>query len=407
MADAFPVSEPARAASFAAAGDGPLLLALSGGGDSTALLHGLAGRGPLIACVVDHGVRAEAAAESALVANRARALGVAARVVRLSGLGAAPSQAALRRGRYGALIDVAREAGARAIALAHTLDDQAETLMLRAQANTGWRGLAGMRALAPAPLWPDGRGIVLTRPLLRARRAALRAWLTARGAAWIEDSSNDNARFARVRIRRLLQGLEAQGFDLARFGAIADRIGAALDEETHAARAWLAGAVNEAGALSLTWTPAPEAVRARALSAALIAASGAQRAPSAEAVVRLARAIEGGGFRGRTLHGCRIAESRGRIVLTRDPGAIAGRGGGPAQPALTLAQGQAAVWDGRLAVRCGSETIVLRPDPAGRGAPLVETQAGVLSLPEARAAGALEAEWLIAARLSDILFTPP
>ena len=86
-----------------------------------------------------------------------------------------------------------------------------ETVLMRAAAGSNWRGLAGMAPLAPVPLWPEGRGLMLARPLLGARREALRKMLRARGAEWIEDPANADPAFERVRARAALSALEAKG----------------------------------------------------------------------------------------------------------------------------------------------------------------------------------------------------
>src|SRR5512145_1318327 len=190
----------------AAAGDGPIQLALSGGGDSVALLHLMIdqiGAPRVRAAVVDHALRAGSAADARRAHAFARALGVEAAVVTLAwpSAGAKRAQRAARQARYAALCDRARAIGARVIAAAHTADDQAETVLMRAAAGSNWRGLAGMAPLAPVPLWPEGRGLVLARPLLGARREALRTMLRARGAEWIEDPANADPTFERVRAR--------------------------------------------------------------------------------------------------------------------------------------------------------------------------------------------------------------
>ncbi|NWG53620.1 MAG: tRNA lysidine(34) synthetase TilS, partial [Hydrogenophilaceae bacterium] len=183
---------------------GPVVLGFSGGGDSTALLRRLSGLERLTAIIVDHALRPGSQEDAARAARFAEALGVPARIVTLAWPpGAKRTQAALRRARHVALYEAARSVGASVVALAHTADDQAETVMMRA-ARVGWRRAAGMAPLSPAPIWPEGRGIVIARPLLDVRRKALRAWLTAQGAEWIEDPANENAAFERVRVRRRL-----------------------------------------------------------------------------------------------------------------------------------------------------------------------------------------------------------
>ncbi len=177
-----------------------LLVAVSGGPDSTALLHALHHlslrlRVELRAATVDHGLRPESAAEASLVAQRCRALGVPCDVLTVDVKAArgphVSLQEAARNVRLQALEESASLHGCARVALAHTADDQAETVLFRILRGTGLAGLAGI---------PYQRGIFI-RPLLDVRRAAILAYLGKRRVPFIEDPSNRNRHFARVRIR--------------------------------------------------------------------------------------------------------------------------------------------------------------------------------------------------------------
>ncbi len=180
-----------------------VLVAFSGGPDSTALLHLLHGlreeRGwHLRAAHYDHGLREGSAGEARRVADRAEELGVPCRVGRPDGSLPA-KQEALRRARYGFLREAAREVDADRIATGHQADDQAETVLFRILRGTGVRGLGGI---------PERRGDVV-RPLLPFRREELRSWLEERGIPWLDDPSNRDPRWARARIRtRVMPALE-------------------------------------------------------------------------------------------------------------------------------------------------------------------------------------------------------
>lgn len=338
-------------------GDGPLLIALSGGGDSVALLHLLHETlepSRLHAACVDHGLRSGSDADAARAVGFAEALGVSARVLTLDWKGAPRrAQEAARAARYAARCAEARRAGARFIVLGHTRDDQAETVLLRAARGSGWRGLSGMAALAPAPLWPEGRELRLARPLLGARRDALRDALRARGAGWIEDPANANAAFARVRTRAALA--ELPGFDPMRLAMLAERLAprvAALDAQ---ALALIAEAVSfdaDRIAISRAVWRGPRAVRERALTALITAAGAHPRGPAPEQATELAEQIESGGFKGATLAGAALAARAGGVIrIGRDPGALAGRADGATAIApLLLPSGAEAVWDRRLAL---------------------------------------------------------
>jgi tRNA(Ile)-lysidine synthase len=233
------------AAGVPAAGDG-VAVAVSGGADSLALLHALRVlAGPrdwrLAVVTVDHGLRPGSAADAAFVADHAKALGLPALVSTLGPKDLEPHrrsgpEGAARAARYEALWPAADELGCRWLATGHTLDDQAETVLLQLLRGAGPDGLAGMAVRS-------GR---LLRPLLAARRAETRACCVALGLAWREDPTNADDGPLRNRVRqRLLPLLEelrpGTTQTLARTAALA------ADE-----RDWLDPLVAEALAATLT-----------------------------------------------------------------------------------------------------------------------------------------------------------
>ncbi len=191
-----------------AAGNAPVVVALSGGGDSLALLHLLCerlGAAKLHAIVVDHGLRSGAAEDARRALCFANAAGVIGEIATLAWPhGPKRAQQAAREARYRALCERARSIGARVMGLGHAGDDQAETLLMRAAAGSGWRGLAAMMPIAPAPVWPEGCGMLVVRPLLSVRREALRSYLRSTRVDWLEDPANANPTFERVRTRARL-----------------------------------------------------------------------------------------------------------------------------------------------------------------------------------------------------------
>lgn len=190
-----------------------VLCACSGGPDSTALLHVLGRlreRLPfsLVAHGVDHGLRAEAAAELDVAARVAASLKVPFAITRVAVTPGGNLQARAREARFGALRAAARRAGATRIATGHTADDRAETVLIRLLRGAGPEGLA---ALPPAAPLPDGAGdaarggaITLIRPLILARRVDVAAHLARHRIAAASDPSNEDPRFLRVRVRREL-----------------------------------------------------------------------------------------------------------------------------------------------------------------------------------------------------------
>jgi tRNA(Ile)-lysidine synthase len=223
-----PVSEAETDVLFADLADArSLLLAVSGGPDSTALLALAArwrkrlARGPnLIAVTIDHGLRPEARREAAAVKRLAASLGVPHRTLRW--VDAKPRtgvQEKARLARYDLLRREAHRHGARHVVTAHTLDDQAETILFRMARGSGLAGLAGMaRATAQAD------DMLLVRPFLRLPKARLLATLKAQALPFIDDPSNRDPRFARARLRPLIGQLAAEGLDADRLALLALRM---------------------------------------------------------------------------------------------------------------------------------------------------------------------------------------
>jgi len=213
-----------------------VVVAVSGGPDSMALLSALArwrdlGATPrLLAATVDHGLRPQGAGDADLAAALAGRLGVEHR--RLAWTGDKPDgglQEAARAARYALLIDLARELGATHLLTAHTLDDQAETVLIRLSRGSGLAGLAGMRPMI------DRDGVVHVRPFLDLSKGRLIATCRAWGVEFAQDPSNQDPRFARARWRALLPELAREGLTPRRLARLAAR--AARAEDALAAKA--------------------------------------------------------------------------------------------------------------------------------------------------------------------------
>ena len=182
----------------------PIAMAVSGGADSMALAvlaaRWASARGlPVLALVVDHGLRADSAQEARVTVDRLAGLGIDSRLLRLDGLEPGPALAERARiARYDILTRACRSTGAVDLLLGHHAGDQAETVLMRRRAGSGPSGLAGIADLV------ETADLRLVRPLLRVAPGRLRALLYSRGIGWIEDPSNADPRALRTRLRQEL-----------------------------------------------------------------------------------------------------------------------------------------------------------------------------------------------------------
>ncbi|MFS4582286.1 tRNA lysidine(34) synthetase TilS [Phaeobacter sp. C3_T13_0] len=298
-------------------------VAVSGGGDSMALLHLLhecfADVGVEI-CVatVDHGLREASAEEAEMVAGVAAKLGLSHDILQwrdhpVEGQSGNLQEQA-RNARYGLLTSWARLNGISVVTLGHTADDQAETLLMRLGRSAGVSGLAAM---------PRSRaidGVMLLRPLLEVTRNELRQFLRDRDWHWIEDPSNDDTRFERVRVRQAMEALEPLGLTVDSLAAVARNMAAAreaLDWYTFLAARELVEV--HIGAIVLDqrqFRTLPDEIAHRLLVRAVQWVTGAvyppRRGPMGEAkdAVR-----HGGSF---TLGGCRLVTRGQRTWVCRE-----------------------------------------------------------------------------------------
>ncbi|HEV2561301.1 MAG TPA: tRNA lysidine(34) synthetase TilS [Rhizomicrobium sp.] len=294
----------------------PGAVAVSGGGDSLALMLLLAEwadaqkKSAPIVLTVDHGLRPGSAKDAKRVAQIAKELGLKAHV--FAWKGAKPKadiEAAAREARYRLMGEWCSTHGIAALYIAHTIEDQAETFLLRLARGSGLDGLSGMQSIASFPV-AGFDGLSLVRPLLNVSRGSLRNILKDAGLDWLEDPMNDDPRFARVKIRKHWPELEALGLTPARIADAANHLARArqaLEKATaellaRACRFEADGAVLDGAAL----TAAPREIGLRALASVLGQISGQPYRPRFERLERLFEAISDGPGKGRTLHGCRI-----------------------------------------------------------------------------------------------------
>jgi len=335
--------------------DDPVALGVSGGSDSTALMVLFAdwlrqrGSDPAAHTVltVDHGLRPESAVEAAAVSRLAGTLGF--RSATLVWEGAKPQtglQAAAREVRYRLMGEYAHANGIAALLTGHTLDDQAETLLMRLARGSGLDGLAGMAPLARlGSLW-------IARPLLDTPKARLCATLEARGIPWIEDESNQSPAFERTRLR-------AAGAELAALGLTGEML-ALSARRLQRARVALdciaddvcaePGAIHadRCGVLRLDrqrLARAPEEIVLRVLARCIAAAGGSDEPVplgKLEPIVAGVRqcADKSGSW---TLARALVTGGPDDIQVEREPGR-------QPLPCLALSGGASMIWDGRFAV---------------------------------------------------------
>lgn len=295
----------------------PGAVAVSGGGDSVALMHLLAAWAkksrlpPPHVVTVDHGLRPDSATDARKVLSWAKAAGLKATALRWKGPAPVSDiEAAARAARYHLMGAWARKNGIGALYVGHTLDDQAETFLLRLMRGSGLDGLSAMRAVAPFP-HAAFRELSVVRPLLGIERADVRSHLHTLGHDWLEDSMNAEERFARIRVRKAWSALEDAGLSKQRLAAAAlhlARAREALESVTdavivRACRRWKDGIQLDCDAL----VSAPREIGLRALAQLLMIVSGEPYRPRFERLERLFDRLEaksiGGGV---TLHGCRV-----------------------------------------------------------------------------------------------------
>ena len=267
-----------------------IAIAVSGGPDSVALLllANAAFPGRIVALTVDHGLRAEAAAEAAGVAALCTARGIPHATLHWAGAKpVANVQAEARRARYALLRDWCATARIGLLLTGHHADDQAETLLMRLARGSG-AGLAGIRALRPL-----GAGVLLVRPLLGIRRADLGAIVAQAGIVPVADPTNDDPHYDRTHARRLLAN--TGWIDAAQVAASAVHLAEAEAAIDWAAdRAWAGRVRIEAAGLIVDAAGLPAALVRRLVARAIGHFAPDARPRGAEITRLMARLGSGG-----------------------------------------------------------------------------------------------------------------
>ncbi|MDE1570884.1 tRNA lysidine(34) synthetase TilS [Aquabacter sediminis] len=307
-----------------------IVLAVSGGPDSTALMllarawrYGLLDGPSFLVATVDHGLRPESRAEALKVAALCANLGLRHEILTWDGeKPRSRIQEAARIARYRLLTQLARERGATAIALAHTMDDQAETVLLRLARGSGLTGLCAMR-----PISRTGE-LTLLRPFLDTPKSRLVAVVEGAGIDYVRDPSNADPRFARPRLRNLAPGLAQVGLDAARLALFAQRLSraeAALNAVAEDARRSVSEGPWTEDEVNLKVAPfleLPEEISLRLLIQAIdqCATEGPTELGKAEDLHQALRSAGTGGMAlRRTLAGALVTLRKGRIAITPAP----------------------------------------------------------------------------------------
>jgi tRNA(Ile)-lysidine synthase len=324
-----------------------LALAVSGGPDSTALmLLAAQWQGPVKFSVltVDHGLRADSRHEAKAVAKWAGALGLAAHMLAWKEKKPKSAlQARAREARYRLMAQWCARHEADGVVTAHTLDDQAETLLMRLARGSGIDGLSAMAADTVI------FGVRVLRPLLEVSRQRLREFLIARGQGFFEDPSNVDPVFERIRIRQAGKQLARLGLKPGALALTARRLARArqaleLAADKIEARSVAFQAEGHAIVELAAFQKAPEEIRLRLLARLLERIGGASQPAQLGEIERLSEWLEAGRGQARTLGGCRVQRRSKNLIIGRECGRMA------AQP-VRIKPGQTLLWDDRFKIR--------------------------------------------------------
>ncbi|MDK4702647.1 tRNA lysidine(34) synthetase TilS [Rhizobium sp. CNPSo 4062] len=367
-----------------------ILVAVSGGSDSTGLLIALAERLKshprkditLSAATIDHGLRAAAADEAREVAALCASRGISHFVRRWEGEKPPTGiMAAAREARYALLADLASDVSANVIVTAHTLDDQRETMAMRRVR----RGQVGHgTGIADAVLFD--RRIWIVRPLLACRRADIRAFLKAHGLSWFDDPSNEDTRYERVRTRRDLQAEPMSGGRVdggADRAALSGRAAAWLDD-------WVRIHAQAFCVIDRAGLSADRAAVAYALPHLAAIFGGRAFAPGRMQMERVLEFVNGASPGRRTAGGVVFDLRRDGLYLMRESRNIA---------PLSLLPGAKGIWDGRFEVSnsgkapvrviaAGTENMTIFPATMPKGVVLRARAAMPLAVTEGEAKAA-------------------
>lgn len=314
----------------------PLAVGLSGGSDSHALLRLVAewardnGR-KVIAFTVDHRLNPASTEWTQQAGEMARAAGAQWLALEwMDAKGGTAIQERARLARHSLLAQAVREAGAGVLLLGHTRDDVAENDWMREQGTAVGR----LRQWSASPVWPQGRGVTLYRPLLGEARSNLRQYLQSIGANWIDDPANADPRYMRVRARQALQGASPEH-----------------QITWHKEFKYTAGGFSDFGVLEFS-REALVAAPKRILSMALVCCSGAQVPPRGNRLDNLHQVLVSGKNGVSVLSETRIQMQDDNILMCREAGEMRRS---ESDAFVPMPSGEEVIWDGRFRIQTEAE----------------------------------------------------
>ncbi len=341
---------------FVAGADVPvkIAVAVSGGGDSMALAllmnEWVKERGgELVALTVDHNLRPESSAEAIGVGKKFEALGIPHKI--LTWEGDKPDthiQELAREARYNLLIEECKQQGYKFLAIAHNLEDQAETFWMRLAHGSGLDGLAAMSNMREID------GVKIIRPVMNCSRESLRLACSDRGIKWIEDPSNKNKKYLRVKLREFEEVLAKEGMTTERIVKSIKK----LDDAKQALQEITSSFMNDCvkvypvgyAALKISmWKNYPVDIQRRILSELLNIIYPQTYKLGFDKLELTRQALLQENFAGKTVHGCELMlKKSGDVLFLREES--------KAEPASLLTEDF--IWDKRFLISgCTDESL--------------------------------------------------
>lgn len=328
-------------------------IAYSGGGDSTALLHALKDHPQAdLAYIVDHDLRRGSRAEAQAAHSFARSCGYNAKILTWQhGSPTSGLQEKARKARYGLMGDECRKEGVKYLLTAHSEDDQAETLLMRYDRKTDWRGAAGMGEMTYGPVWPELAMVNVVRPSLGVSRQDLRNYNHRHNLEWAEDPSNQNRNYARIRARDYLRNKPNMRKLL--LDTATDLKAGVLQEKARLLKELASCEFGDSGEVTFLVVPSLEL-----LGLTLRCVGGGSSPIDRKRLSPLRTKLLESDKASVTMLGAQAVRYSGaKVIISRDPVAVIGRKDGNMEPsAVPLGiSSQPKIWDGRFLAKSKNE----------------------------------------------------